>query len=78
MFQVFVIAGFLSAVKLGHSVLNKGCRQDPLVDSTGIDVTVCVTDADTGLCCVEKYQTVTSHLECTHKNTEQCHLGYSV
>ena len=47
----------------------------------GVDFSGCVTDSDTGLCCVEKEETVTSLekepiLECTHKNTEQCHYTY--
>ena len=40
-----------------------------------------MTDPDTGFCCVDKEETVTSLekepiLECTHKNTEQCHYTY--
>jgi alpha-L-fucosidase len=40
-----------------------------------------VTDPETGLCCVDKLEEVTSLekepiLECTHKNTEQCHFTY--
>merc|ERR1712080_760905 len=47
----------------------------------GVDFSGCVTDPDTGLCCVDKEETVTSLekepiLECTHKNTEQCHYTY--
>ena len=47
----------------------------------GVDFSGCVTDPDTGFCCVEKEETVTSLekepiLECTHKNTEQCHYTY--
>merc|ERR1719499_1850187 len=47
----------------------------------GVDFSGCVTDPDTGFCCVEKEETVTSIekepiLECTHKNTEQCHYTY--
>ena len=49
--------------------------------SGGIDFSGCVEDPDTGLCCVEKEETVTSLekepiLECTHKNVEQCHYTY--
>eukprot|EP00091_Calanus_sinicus_P002938 TRINITY_DN13081_c0_g1_i1.p1 TRINITY_DN13081_c0_g1~~TRINITY_DN13081_c0_g1_i1.p1 ORF type:complete len:144 (-),score=55.95 TRINITY_DN13081_c0_g1_i1:40-414(-) len=55
-------------------------RQDAGVQG-GVDFSGCVTDPDTGLCCVEKEETVTSLekepiLECTHKNTEQCHYTY--
>ena len=44
----------------------------------GINFSSCEEDPDTGLCCVEKEETVTTIkkdpiLECTHKNTEQCH-----
>ena len=47
----------------------------------GIDFSGCVTDPETGLCCVDKEESVTSLekepiLECTHKNTEQCHYTY--
>ena len=47
----------------------------------GIDFSGCVEDPETGLCCVEKEETVTSLekepvLECTHKNVEQCHYSY--
>ena len=44
----------------------------------GVDFSACVQDRETGLCCVDKEETVSSLekdpiLECTHKNTEQCH-----
>merc|ERR1712215_86700 len=47
----------------------------------GVDFSGCSTDPDTGLCCVEKTEEVTTLkkdpiLECTHKNTEQCHYTY--
>jgi hypothetical protein len=47
----------------------------------GVDFSGCVNDPDTGLCCVDKEATVTTIkkdpiLECTHKNTEQCHYTY--
>merc|ERR1712226_764042 len=50
-------------------------------DGGGVDFSGCVTDPDTGFCCVDKEETVTSLekepiLECTHKNTEQCHYTY--
>ena len=55
-------------------------RQEESVPG-GIDFSGCVTDPNTGLCCVEKEETVTSLekepiLECTHKNTELCHYTY--
>jgi len=47
----------------------------------GVDFSGCVTDPDTGLCCVDKVEEVTSLqkdpiLECVHKNVEQCHYTY--
>ena len=47
----------------------------------GIDFSGCEEDPETGLCCVNKEETVTTLkkepiLECTHKNTEQCHYTY--
>jgi len=46
-----------------------------------VDFSSCQPDADTGLCCVEKEETVQSIekepiLECTHKNVEKCHYTY--
>jgi len=47
----------------------------------GVDFTGCVTDPDTGFCCVDKLEQTTTIekdpiLECTHKNREQCHYTY--
>merc|ERR1712012_468443 len=55
-------------------------RQDDGL-AIGVDFSNCVTDPDTGFCCVDKVSEVTSLqedpiLECTHKNTEQCHYTY--
>ena len=63
-----------------HGQLARVGRQDAAVQG-GVDFSGCVTDPDTGLCCVEKEETVTSLekepiLECTHKNVEQCHYSY--
>ena len=61
--QVFLIAGLLSACaadRIGNSPRARGGRQDESVVSGGIDFSGCVTDPDTGLCCVEKEETVTS------------------
>ena len=49
--------------------------------SQGVDFTGCTKDPDSGLCCVmkeEQMQTLEKEpiLECTHKNTEQCHYTY--
>ena len=59
-------------------------RSDPLQRSrrqAGVDFAGCVTEPETRLCCVEKEEKVTSLekepiLECTHKDTEQCHYTY--
>merc|ERR1719348_1307530 len=56
-------------------------RQDNSAVPGGVDFSGCQTDQKTGLCCVEKLEEVTSIekepiLECTHKNTEQCHYTY--
>jgi len=47
----------------------------------GVDFSGCVNDPDTGLCCVEKEETVKTVqkdpiLECTHKSVEKCHYTY--
>jgi len=47
----------------------------------GVDFSNCEQDRETGLCCVEQLSEVTSLekepiLECTHKQTEQCHYTY--
>ncbi len=47
----------------------------------GVDFSNCQTDPETGLCCVDKTETVQSLqkdpiLECTHKNVEKCHYTY--
>ena len=47
----------------------------------GFDFSGCVEDPETGLCCVEKEEEITTLkkepiLECTHKNVEQCHYTY--
>merc|ERR1712012_615141 len=55
-------------------------RQDDGL-AIGVDFSNCVTDPDTGFCCVDKVSEVTSLqkdpiLECTHKNVEKCHYTY--
>merc|ERR1712106_1275578 len=57
--------------------LRTGRQQGDSAVSGGVDFTGCVTAPETGLCCVEKLEEITSIekepiLECTHKNTEQC------
>jgi len=56
-------------------------RQDSAIIQGGVDFSGCVNDRESGLCCVEKEETVTSIekepiLECTHKNVEKCHYTY--
>merc|ERR1711971_522636 len=58
-----------------------GRQEDGGAVQGGVDFSGCQTDPETGLCCVEREETVTSIekepiLECTHKNTEQCHYTY--
>jgi hypothetical protein len=57
--------------------LQRSRRQIP----GGVDFAGCQTEPETGLCCVDKEETVTSLekepiLECTHKDIEQCHYTY--
>merc|ERR1712166_1314077 len=47
----------------------------------GVDFSGCVDDEETGLCCVEKEETITTVqkdpiLECTHKNIETCQITF--
>merc|ERR1712083_558282 len=77
--KIFIILGTLGLVSC--SQLARIGRQDTSAVPGGVDFSNCVTDPDTGLCCVDKEETVTSLekepiLECTHKNTEQCHYTY--
>ena len=56
-------------------------RRGKQIDPSGVDFSGCEADPDTGLCCVEKVEQVTTLqkdpiLECTHKNVEQCHYTY--
>merc|ERR1711983_721498 len=75
-------ADFIGRARGGrrNSQLARTGRQEGIVPG-GVDFSNCVTDPDTRLCCVDKEETVTSLekepiLECTHKNTEQCHYTY--
>ena len=59
----------------------RGRQEDGGVIPGGIDFSGCEEDPETGLCCINKEETVTKLkkdpiLECTHKNTEQCHYTY--
>ena len=77
-----VSADFLRPSSRRQSLGRRGRqgRQNSDIEA-GVDFSGCVTDPDTGLCCVDKLSEVTSLqkdpiLECTHKNTEQCHYTY--
>ena len=63
------------------SSLARRGRQEQGAGGAGVDFSNCVQDRETGLCCVEQLSEVTSLekepiLECTHKDTEQCHYTY--
>ena len=91
MFQLLLASGLLAIACsdfVGHSgrhnhnqgQRSRSGRQEEQI-SGGIDFSGCEEDPETGLCCVEKEETVTSLekepiLECTHKNVEQCHYTY--
>ena len=65
----------------GRARIFRNGRQENSDAAVGVDFSNCVQDRETGLCCVEKEETVTSLekepiLECTHKDTEQCHYTY--
>merc|ERR1712012_108497 len=58
-----------------------GRQEDDGAVPGGIDFSGCQEDPETGLCCVEKEEEVTTLkkepiLECTHKNVEQCLYTY--
>merc|ERR1711892_1357006 len=82
-FCLFILGVSLSSASLqvqGRNQLDRGGRQVN-TDAAGVDFTGCGTDPDTGFCCVEKEETVSSLekepiLECTHKDVEQCHYSY--
>merc|ERR1712172_28426 len=64
-----------------HGQLARTGRQEEPAVQGGIDFSGCEEDPETGLCCIDKEETVTTVkkdpiLECTHKNTEQCHYTY--
>merc|ERR1719400_1403548 len=80
--NIFLLLGGASAdfFRGSTSQLSRRGRQQESVPG-GVDFSNCVTDPDTGLCCVEQLSEVTSLqkdpiLECTHKNTEKCHYTY--
>ena len=76
-----LIATYASADLLSpFGVSTRQGRQLDVVQG-GVDFSGCVDDPETGLCCVEKEETVQSIekdpiLECTHTNVEKCHYTY--
>merc|ERR1711892_1389525 len=80
--HLLLLVGSCSAdfFRSSTSQLSRRGKQENSI-SGGVDFSNCVTDPDTGLCCVDKLSEVTSLekepiLECIHKNTEQCHYTY--
>merc|ERR1712106_382666 len=80
--SLFILIGGASAdfFRGSASQLSRRGRQENSIPG-GVDFSNCVTDQDTGLCCVDKLSEVTTLekepiLECIHKNTEQCHYTY--
>jgi len=74
-------ADFIGHSDHSHGQQARDGRQEDGEVSGGVDFSGCVEDPETGLCCVDKEETVTTLekepiLECTHKNTEQCHYTY--
>merc|ERR1712123_11590 len=62
------------------SQLSRRGRQEEAIQG-GVDFSGCVTNPENGFCCIEKTESVSTLkkepiLECTHKNTEQCHYTY--
>ena len=73
-------SGSSSIQAFGGQASRQGRQQDGGVQG-GVDFSGCQTDPETGFCCVEKEETVTTLskdpiLECTHKNVEKCHYTY--
>ena len=73
-----LIATYASADLLNPSAFGVSTRQGRQLDVVqgGVDFSGCVDDPETGLCCVEKEETVQSIekdpiLECTHTNVEK-------
>merc|ERR1712018_123382 len=83
-FVLLISCGLAVGDFVGHDhsdgQLSRTGRQEGEVQG-GIDFSGCEEDPETGLCCVDKEVTVTTLkkdpiLECTHKDTEQCHYTY--
>ena len=86
LFQAFVpIIALLFAGSGAQLFTNPGSHSRrearQLVATGGVDFTGCQTDSESGLCCIDKLESVTTLkkdpiLECTHKNVEKCHYTY--
>lgn len=62
-----------------HQLSRQGRQEEPV--QGGVDFSNCQPDPDSGLCCVEKLETIQTVekdpiLECTHKTVEKCHYTY--
>ena len=73
------VLNFVDANIASHSDLDKMYHGRSGVG--GVDFSGCIKDPETGLCCVDKKETVSSFekepiLECTHKNIEHCYYTY--
>lgn len=65
----------------GAKLGKKGSKNHPNQLAVGIDFTGCEVEPETGFCCIEKEEEVSSLqkdsiLECVHKNIEKCHYTY--
>merc|ERR1712037_871032 len=58
--------------RTGRTRIFRNGRQEDSADAGGVDFSNCEQDRETGLWSLEKEPI----LECTHKNTEQCHYTY--
>jgi len=82
--KVFVTLAMLALANAdfaSHSRRGRQGRQQGDAIPGGVDFSGCQNDPETGLCCVEKEETVQTLqkdpiLECTHKDVEKCHYTY--
>merc|ERR1711997_868503 len=83
-----IFLALASADRLGHGrqgrargLARQGRQEDAAAIPGGVNFSACVDDEETGLCCVEKLESIQTIekdpiLECTHKNVEKCHYTY--
>ena len=88
--KILILTLLLATVSLADKIRQRSrngrtqlARQgrDGHIQGDGIDFSSCKPDPDTGLCCIDKLETIQSIvkdpiLECTHKNVEKCHYTY--